>query len=325
MTKYRIWISCAAFMMGGGFLIPKGLAQEAGKVYRIKRSGESAALPVARPQKTTQETPTPSPSDSDSSSRMIAVPASPSREKAVYYQWNQGDRRTVKRHEKLIQPANYLDHSVFDGILRKYIDKHGWVNYRRLKRDKHAMADLKAYVEDLSALNPSTLEDPADRLAAWLNLYNALVLQEILKHYPVKNALQIPDFYGKRRFVIGDKNWSLLEIEEKIFRQEIREPRAVLARVTSASGAPRFMQEAFSASRIEEQLEDRTWKFLLNRNNVDYNPKTRTLILSSLFLWYQKEFGDTILFLRTYLDKLPKLFNVGYRGFDWTLNDEKLH
>lgn len=309
----------------GLFLIPNGLAQETGKVYRIKSSGESAVLPEARTPKAIPESTNPPQSSSDPSSRGVAVPQSPSQEKAVYYQWNHGDRRTVRRHEKIIQPANYLDHSVFDGILRKYIDKHGWVNYRRLKRDKRAMADLKAYVEDLSALNPSTLEDPGDRLAAWLNLYNALVLNEILKHYPVKNALQIPDFYGKRRFVIGDKTWSLLEIEEKIFRQEIREPRAVLARVTSASGAPRFMQEAFSASKIEKQLEDRTWKFLMNRNNVDYNPKTRTLILSSLFLWYQKEFGDTILFLRTYLDKLPKLFNVAYRGFDWTLNDEKLH
>jgi hypothetical protein len=152
-----------------------------------------------------------------------------------------------------------------------------------------------------------------------------MILLEILKFYPIKSLMQIPDFYGKPRFNVGGQTLSLLQIEKEIFQEKLHEPRAVLARVNGASSGPRLLREPFRPVKIDEQLDERTWKFLTDRDNVDFDSRTKTLQLNPTFLWYQDEFGDLLEFLRSYLDLLPKYFIVSYHGYDWKLNDEKLH
>lgn len=218
-----------------------------------------------------------------------------------------------------------MDHSVLGQVLKKYVTKSGWFNYRGLLRDKWSRRDLEAYVAELSAMDPSTLEDPMDRLAAWLNLYNSMIILDILKHYPVKSLMQIPDFFAKPRFQIGSKTFSLLQIEKEIFHEQLHEPRTILARVNGATSGPKLMREPFKATKIDEQLDEQVFKFLTDRENVRFNTSTKTLELNPTFLWYQEEFGDLMGFLRSYLDLLPKYFQVAYKSYDWELNDEKLH
>ncbi|HKY62735.1 MAG TPA: DUF547 domain-containing protein [bacterium] len=229
----------------------------------------------------------------------------------------------VPVHKK---PAvEYVNHEVFDRILYRYVSKSGWFDYRSMKRDKEAMENLDAYVKDLIALNPSSLPDTQDRLASWLNLYNAMVLREILKHYPVENLLKIPDYYGARRFKIGAKDFSLMEIEEVVFKQELQEPRTVFARINGASSAPRFIKEAFAGDKIDRQLEDRTLAFFKDPENLQYDAKRKVLLLNATLLWYEKEFIDLRGFLGNYLSGLPPIYNLTFRGYDWKLNDSKLH
>ena len=300
------------------------------KVYRIKRSGETSApsAPVSTPKKeASAQAPENFPQANPDYTRgtRVGPVVPPPQERAKHIMWEQNQKRPVRRYKPPAEGANYLDHSTYSKILKKFVNKHGWVDYRSLKRDKWAMADLKAYVEDLSRIDPSTLEDPLDRLAAWLNLYNSLVLFEVLKHYPVKNIMEIHDFFGKRRFKIGKKEYSFLDIEGEVFKKEIREPRAILARVNGASDGPRLLREAFQATTIDKQLDERVFKFLMDRNNVIFDPRSRVLILNPTLQWYQEELGDLFTFLRTYLDRLPLAFSVSFRGYDWKLNDEKLH
>lgn len=311
--KYFTCVSAIGMVLNL-FLPSFSQAQDAGGAYRIKRSGEVVPLP-AGPQGSEpgpKEVPLPPPSPKQTEPPRVFL-------------WDHSSPKKTRRYERWVEPGQYLDHSLFGRILEKYVNKHGWVNYRGLKRDKRAMASLKAYVDDLSRINPNTLTDPMDRLAAWLNLYNSLILLDITEHYPIKNLMQIPDFFGKPRFKIGDRTFSPIQIEQEIFKDQLREPRAVLARVNGASSGPRFSREPFKATKLDEQLDERTWKFLLDRKNVDYDSRTRTLKLNPTFLWYQEEFGDLLLFFRSYLDLLPQSFLVSYTGYDWQLNDEKLH
>lgn len=321
----------------GCFLILKPVVAEQ-QVYRVKRSGETISAPAvndpapSKPITEGQASPSPMPvvAQPPGPGPMGSIPpVAPSKRPSVpVYEW-ESDRTKVTKtgapKPTYATPTHYVNHEVFDSILEKYVNKNGWVDYRGLKRDKWAKAKLEAYVKDLAEMDPSTLEDDSDRIASWLNLYNAMVLQELLKHYPVKNLMRIPDFFGKRRFKVGGEEMSLIEIDREIFKKQIREPRTVLARVNGAASGPRLMREAFSGSKLEKQLEERTWKFLVNRANVDFEPQTKTLILNPTFLWYQEEFGDLLLFLKSYLDLMPTVYNITYRGYDWALNDEKLH
>ncbi len=360
ITKYRTVISLAVLM---AIAVPfqKIGAQEESQVYRVKRSGEQAsplveesALPAAGPgdpvlplspnpsagQEATQQSPEvdcgllglePAPPGYMGAGGLPCwVPGEEKRlpaaaEEMQLYQWQYNRAEQSRPAQKLIRPEEYLNHEVLDRILKKYVTKSGWVDYRGLQRDKKARENLGFYVEDLCHLNPSTLKDPLDRIAAWLNLYNALVIQEVLKRYPIKNLMEVPNFFGEPRFTIGEEKMSFIDIEKKVFLEQIRDPRTVFARANGASSGPRLLKGAFSPLKIEAQLEDRTWKFLMDRANVDFDPRRRILTLNQAFMWYQEEFVDLGLFLRTYLDLLPQYAQIFYRGYDWKLNDEKLH
>jgi len=314
-----------------------GISQDLSKGVRIKRSGESAPLaqePINLKDRSSQGTP-PETSEAPAPLRqntptlqgipLQGLTRQEMQMAAKLYQWEHAPPKKILRGSHIIEPGNFIQHDVLGQVFKKYVTKSGWVNYRGLKRDKKAQKLLKNYIEDLIKIDPSTLENPMDRLASWLNLYNALVIDDILKHYPVKSLMQIKNFFGEKRFKIGEEEYSLLDIEKKIFLDQMREPRAVFARVNGATSGPRLSKKPFSAIKIEKQLEERTWKFLMDRSNVDFDPHRQMLILNPTFLWYQEEIVDLPAFLHSYLDLLPSYYQVSYSGYDWKLNDEKLH
>ncbi len=222
-------------------------------------------------------------------------------------------------------PPEFVNHEAFGDILKKFVTKSGWVDYRALKADSEARELLKNYIADLIALNPSSLADPRDRLAAWLNLYNALVIQEILKVYPVTSLLKIRDWFGAKRLKVGDKEYSLIEIEEEIFRKELNDSRTVLSRVNASSSGPRMLREPFQAKKVDEQLDERALSFIRDPANLRYDPHRKMLTVSQLFMWYEKDFPDLPAFLAAYLDQLPQRFYWEFTGYDYQLNDAKLH
>lgn len=232
--------------------------------------------------------------------------------------------------EEVLRLANqndnqYVNHEALGDILKKYVSKSGWVDYRALKADKEAVENLNLYINDLSALDPSSLPEARDRLASWLNLYNAVVIRDILKVYPVNSLLKIKDWFGAKRFKIGETEYSLIEVEEEVFRKELNDSRTVLARVNGGTSGPRMLKEPFQAAKVDEQLDERVLTFLKDTNNLRYNAKTKTVALSSIFMWYRKDFPDLAAFLKAYLDGLPQNFLWEYGGFDYKLNDAKLH
>jgi len=218
-----------------------------------------------------------------------------------------------------------VNHEVFAKILQKFITKSGWVDYRSLKRDKDAMADLHSYVKDLSAMNPSTFEDPKDKLASWLNLYNATILEFILKNYPVDSLNRIKGFYEEKMFKIGDKQYSILDVDEEVFRNELKDARTVFGRVQGYTSGPQLTKEAFTASKVDQQLDERTFKFLADPANVRFDTRRNLLTLNGLLSAYERDFPDMQGFLMTYLNRLPPRFQWMYVGNDFKLNDEKLH
>src|SRR4051812_40502370 len=84
-----------------------------------------------------------------------------------------------------VRPAN-----VFDEILDTHV-RDGWVRYRALKLDR---AKLDGYIDQLR--NASVGRRTRDeQLAFWLNAYDALVLQTVIDHYPIRgrSGLYPPD------------------------------------------------------------------------------------------------------------------------------------
>lgn len=224
-----------------------------------------------------------------------------------------------------------LDHSAFTDILKKYVNKNsGLVDYRTFKRDKETIQKLDAYVADMLKIDGFALEPVQERKAYWLNLYNALILKEIIHHYPINLTAEINHFFDDKRYEMagfkGEKV-SLLDLEQKVFVERLTDARTHLARVNGAISGPVFKQEAFQAATVEKALEEITMSFLTDSTKNFYDSRRNIFFVSPLFLWFQEHFGrwehSNRFFIQKRLQGLPMNFRLEYMGFDWKLNDTR--
>ena len=90
-------------------------------------------------------------------------------------------------------------HSLFTQILQDFIS-NGLVKYKELKGDRR----LDKYIKQLENTDPQKIMNEKNRLAFWINTYNAYTLMFIIKEYPVES---INDLHWGR-IVLGIITWN---------------------------------------------------------------------------------------------------------------------
>ncbi len=213
-----------------------------------------------------------------------------------------------------------IDHSQWDALLKKYVNTNGNVDYKGFKKDE---AKLDAYLKMLSENEPANSWSVQELLAYYINLYNAATVKLIVENYPLKSIKDIDGAWTKGRVSIGDKKLSLGGIENGILRK-MNEPRIHFAINCASVSCPKILNEAFTASKINEQLEKATIEFInSDKNDINAsNPK-----ISSIFDWYAKDFTvngkkDVIGYINKYAKtKINTDASIGYKNYDWNLNE----
>lgn len=215
--------------------------------------------------------------------------------------------------------ASAFDHShaAFDTLLKKHVSK-GLVDYPGVGQDR---ADLDTYVESLKAVSKNDFKswEKDQRLAFLINLYNAVTLQVILDHHPLKSIKDINGGSGpwKDKLVpLLGKTISLDALENDVIRPDFNEPRIHFALVCAAMGCPPLRKGAFTADGLDAQLSEQTKAFLSqskkNRNDGG------TLHLSPLFDWYGKDFpGGPSKWVEPWLGESNR---IKFTEYDWSLN-----
>jgi len=232
-----------------------------------------------------------------------------------------------------------VDHAPFDALLRRYVDGEGLVAYGAWKANA---ADLKALQEYRAGLGAVHLAQPAARsaqLAFWINLYNALTIEGILREYPTSSIRNHTAPVGGYNLwtdlltTVDGKPHSLDAIEHQVLRGALGEPRIHFALVCAAKGCPPLRNEAYTTARVEEQLHDNARRFFARPANFQADAGSRTVQLSELLDWYGSDFGPTpaeqLKALRPYFPGSAKLGWVEEDGvtlrfleYDWALNDQ---
>jgi hypothetical protein len=236
-----------------------------------------------------------------------------------------------KRSPQLIDSSRQ-DHSALTALLQKHVDEQGLVNYKALQSDRKL---LQNYLQSLSKTVPAKNWSKEEKLAYWINAYNAFTLELILEHYPLASikdigaSIKIPfvntpwqiDFIQ-----IGEEKFNLDDIEHGIIRKEFNEPRIHFALVCAAVSCPKLRNEAYEADLLDEQLQDQALSFLFDKekNDVTSDP----IQLSKLFQWFsgdfKKESKNIIDYLNTILpEPLPKNTKISYKEYYWELNEQK--
>lgn len=214
-----------------------------------------------------------------------------------------------------------VDHSSWDKLLKKYVNSEGLVDYKGFKNDQSKLDD---YLKVLSEKEPSNDWSVQELLAYYINLYNAGTVKLIVENYPVESIKDIKGTWTKGRITVGNKELSLGGIENGILRK-MNEPRIHFAINCASISCPKIMNEAYTAAKINEQLDRATKEFInSDKNEISAsNPK-----VSSVFDWYQKDFKvngkqDVLGFINQYSKtKINPGSTLAFKDYDWNLNEQ---
>ena len=233
-------------------------------------------------------------------------------------------------------PLDGVDHAPLTTLLAKYVDDDGFVDYRGWKASPADRRALLAYLGALGRGDPARPGSDAARLAFWINAYNALTIEGILRVYPTKSirehtaALFGYNLWEDLPLRVGGGTYSLDAIEHEILRK-LREPRIHFAIVCASVGCPTLRAEAFTAAKLEDQLADQARDFFARPKHFTFDAAANTVTLSKILDWFGEDFGDSPgAILRRVKPYLPADVReaataagvrVRFREYDWSLND----
>jgi len=251
-------------------------------------------------------------------------------------------------------PAGDLEalHRPFDALLDTYV-RDGLVYYNALRSDR---GRLSQYLASLNA--PSVVSDyeswsKPQQMAFWINAYDALVLDAVVSHYPIRGRAagypadsirQIPGAFEATKHQVGGRSVTLDEIETKMLAP-FNDPRVFLVLGRGAIGSGRLRSEAFGGESLERQLAQSAEQFATMPKYITIDALAGKVSVSPILSWRSAQFIAA--YAGTSLD-LPKrtpielavvgfirprilpaeeeflkknTFQLTYLPFDWKLND----
>jgi hypothetical protein len=186
------------------------------------------------------------------------------------------------------------DDADLDRVLGRYVDDEGFVDYEGLVAHR---APLDRYVEALGRTSPDSDPDRfptrEDRLAYWMNAYNALMLHRVVEAWPIGSVREIRAAYGvfwREKHRLGGEKWTLRGLENKIIRDRFDEPRIHFAINCASRGCPALPRRAWRPETLDADLEAAARRFVADESNVRFDFERRVVELSSIFKWFDKDF-----------------------------------
>ncbi len=221
---------------------------------------------------------------------------------------------------KEIKEVANPDHSMWDNLLRKHVSAEGRVNYRGFKNDRTLLDQYLHYLQE-NPLEASWSRNV--RLTYWINAYNAFTVDLILQHYPLKSIMDLEKPWDQNFITLGDKKYSLNQIEHQIIRPQYREPRIHFALVCAAVSCPKLLNRSYRPEQLNQQLDNQT-RYFLNSSGKN-KLSVQKVEVSQLFNWYGEDFtaeGSIVDFLNRYADiKIAADAEVIFAEYDWALNE----
>src|SRR3990172_4988462 len=143
----------------------------------------------------------------------------------IFFLWGRSSHKSPSPQVERGKGSTLFSYENYAHVLRTYIDDRGMVDYKNLQQGR----DKK-------------------RIAFWINSYNALTLEAILNHYPIRPSVlkslvypqnsirQIPGVWDELQFSVVGRAVTLNQIEHEFLRKEFNEPRIHFALVCASKG-----------------------------------------------------------------------------------------
>ncbi len=243
-------------------------------------------------------------------------------------------------------------HTTWTALLKRHVvllrgGQESQLRYAGMAAER---AELKAYLDRLSGVSTAAFEGfgKAQQMAFLINAYNAFTVELILTRYPklasIKDLGSLLSSPWKPKWVplLGEK-LSLDDIEHEMLRKRGRfdDPRVHFAVNCASIGCPALREEAFTADRLDAQLDQQTQRFMSDRTRNRYNAQRGRLEVSKIFDWFGEDFRlghrgiDSLpAFMARHADALADApadrdrirsmkLDIAFLDYDWALNDAR--
>jgi hypothetical protein len=234
--------------------------------------------------------------------------------------------------------ANEFSYDDWNNVLERFVDDNGLVDYAGLREDRTA---LDRFIQAIETQGPETTPDlfrsREDKLAYYINAYNALVFQGVLSLSPTADTVwgftgTGLSFFVRMKVQVDGNKTSLKALEDDLIRDGFQDPRIHAALNCASVGCPKLPRTAFEPATLDEQLDAEMRKFVAEERNCRVDGSSGTVYLSKIFDWFRGDFeefeerqggGGLIDYINRYRpphEKIPTDLNVEFLKYDKSLN-----
>lgn len=257
-----------------------------------------------------------------------------------------GLRNVEVQAEPWTQPEAGFDYGPWDASLERWV-RGTRVDYARVLEDEQA---LRRFAATLAVFGPETTPErfptEQDRLAYYINAYNALTLLGVVDNWPIDSVQDVRGwlepkpgfgfFYGLR-FPLDGQRINLYDLENQVIRG-FGDARIHAAINCASVSCPPLAPFAYTPGRLDRQLDEATRAFCAPPH-VRIDEKAERIELSAIFDWYRVDFENDATPLGEEPTQLGFIlacaepetaetlrsaeaagFEVSYQPYDWNLN-----
>jgi hypothetical protein len=211
-----------------------------------------------------------------------------------------GLRSVAVRAEPFEQPAEGFDYAWWNEALGRWVQPGG-VKYDVVRAEE---GELRRFIATLGTMGPRATPErfttEPERLAYYINAYNALVLFAVVDNWPIDSVHDVRGwldpragfgfFYGLR-FPLDGRSINLYDLENEVIRGFI-DARIHAAINCASKSCPALMPYAFVPALLDDQLDAVTRDFCSNSPHVRVDDEAEEIQLSAIFEWYQTDFEE---------------------------------
>ena len=191
-----------------------------------------------------------------------------------------------------------FDHGYADyaQLLARHVDG-ARVAYAALKADRAALDRVSAQF-DAPAAREEAGWAREQRMAFWINAYNAFTLRAIVDAYPIqprwftrqpRNSIrQISGVWTTPRWRGAGRSVSLDDIEHQVLRPGFKDARIHFAVNCTSISCPPLAAEPYRADTLDAQLDAAARGYLASPEGLRLDGNT--VRVSSIFKWYGEDF-----------------------------------
>ena len=214
-------------------------------------------------------------------------------------------------------------HDKLSQVLKAHV-KDGVVDYDGIEDDQRFFQ----YLDELALTNPDEFATDQEKLAYWINAYNALAIKGIIDDLSPSSFFGRISYFKTTDYQAGGRVIDLYDLERDVIIP-FDEPRIHFAIVCASMSCPKLISEAYVASRLDEQLQNSAVDFINDPAKNQFDTDRKVAKLSKIFDWFEGDFKKHSGSVQKYVSQYLKDANlageldsypVKHLKYDWNLN-----